>query len=306
MGGLIVLGAIAFGLLYIAYMIGELIGSFAGGIVIVLLIIGVIILVYVMKDRASGPSNHPPMNSGTPPTRTDIPETKSPVVTHKKASPRASGKPKDLSISAGAKTIDFNRYAWRSDIATVKIPDGVTTIEGSAFAFCENLVRVELPKSVTHIGNSAFYGCKKLEFVTFRTDSPAPTDFTFENKERIIGKEAFSGCTMIKRIEISDRVTSVKKSAFFGCANLTEIELPKGLIAIGKEAFDGCRRLERIVIPKRTTYIGENAFRGCGNLTIFAEKPSKPDTWHDEWNPNGCPVDWNYKDDSVGFSKLAL
>ena len=52
--------------------------------------------------------------------------------------------------------------------------------------------------------------------------------------------------------------------------------------------------------------IGENAFRGCGNLTIFAEKPSKPDTWHDEWNPNGCPVDWNYKDDSVGFSKLAL
>jgi len=62
----------------------------------------------------------------------------------------------------------------------------------------------------------------------------------------------------VKKIVISNGITSIPDNAFNYFANLTEVVIGEGAKSIGKEAFYSCNALSKITIPSSVTSIGED------------------------------------------------
>lgn len=63
----------------------------------------------------------------------------------------------------------------------------------------------------------------------------------------------------IKKVKISEGITTVGDYAFYHCTLLSEVELPKGITYIGAHAFDGTV-LASVALPNSVTEVGECAF----------------------------------------------
>ena len=85
-----------------------------------------------------------------------------------------------------------------------------------------------------------------------------------------IGSEAFSGCTDLTSVvisNVSNGVTIIERFAFDGCTNLTSVSLPSSTYKIGHGAFNRCTGLTEMTIPEGVREIEEFAFSDCSNLT---------------------------------------
>lgn len=121
-----------------------------------------------------------------------------------------------------------------------------------------------------------------------------------ESGVQSISGGAFSGCTALEKVSISDTVAQIALNAFDGCTALAEFEVaaenkafssdggmlfsadkellrypvgksadyavPSGTIAIAGGAFKDCAKLESLVIPDSVTVIGKSAFENCAAL----------------------------------------
>lgn len=115
-----------------------------------------------------------------------------------------------------------------------------------------------------------------------------------------ISAGAFSGCTALEKLSISDTVAQIDLNAFGGCTSLAAFEVaadnkafssdggvlfsadkkllrcpvgkaadctvPSGTVAIAGGAFKDCSKLESLVIPDSVISIGESAFENCAAL----------------------------------------
>lgn len=82
-----------------------------------------------------------------------------------------------------------------------------------------------------------------------------------------IGDDAFSGCSGLTSITISNIVTSIGDGAFSGCSGLTSITIPNGVTKISQLVFKNCSGLTSVTIPNSVTKIDRHAFSGCSSLT---------------------------------------
>lgn len=98
---------------------------------------------------------------------------------------------------------------------------------------------------------------------------PYELNGTYSIKEgvRIICDEAFSKCSFLTSIVISNSVVSIGDGAFAGCTSLSSIVIPDSVPSIGDWAFSDCTSLSNIVIPNSVTSIGEGAFSSCTSLS---------------------------------------
>ena len=71
----------------------------------------------------------------------------------------------------------------------------------------------------------------------------------------------------IKKICISEGVTSVGSRAFYNCTQLESATLPTTLSEIGSYAFSGCTDFKDISLPDNLSQIGNRAFYNCQNIT---------------------------------------
>lgn len=99
--------------------------------------------------------------------------------------------------------------------------------------------------------------------------APYELNGTYSIKEgvRIICDEAFSKCSFLTSIVISNSVVSIGDGAFAGCTSLSSIVIPDSVPSIGDWAFSDCTSLSNIVIPNSVTSIGEGAFSSCTSLS---------------------------------------
>ena len=115
-----------------------------------------------------------------------------------------------------------------------------------------------------------------------------------------ISAGAFSGCTALEKLSISDTVAQIDLNAFGGCTSLAAFEVaegnkaflsvggvlfsadkellrcpvgksadytvPSGTVAIAGGAFKDCAKLESLVIPDSVISIGKSAFENCAAL----------------------------------------
>ncbi|MBE6879892.1 MAG: leucine-rich repeat domain-containing protein [Ruminococcaceae bacterium] len=176
-----------------------------------------------------------------------------------------NGENKDMVIPReidGRTVVEISENAfYGSDITSAVIPDSVRYIGSGTFAFCEQLKSVTIPKTVTEMGDAVFSHCYSLEKVNMPASLTIPGHMFFcceSLKEITIGSDvispfAFSGCTALEKVILSDNVTSIKENAFSGCVLLKEITLPDSLTELQSWAFNGCTSLETIRLPKNLT-----------------------------------------------------
>ena len=70
----------------------------------------------------------------------------------------------------------------------------------------------------------------------------------------------------IKKIEITENITTIGNCAFSDCSNLKSVVIPNGISVIDDWAFENCSSLESISIPSGVTRISFCSFWGCSNL----------------------------------------
>ena len=80
----------------------------------------------------------------------------------------------------------------------------------------------------------------------------------------------------IKKVVISEGITSVGKFAIYEMPNLTEISLPNTLEIIGESSICSCDSLQKVHIPASVTAIEKYAFSFCDNLKELWFSGDKP------------------------------
>lgn len=130
-----------------------------------------------------------------------------------------------------------------TDIDLSRASTMINVIGDYAFRNCENLRHVTLPDNAgrLEVGRGTFMGCSSLESIDFSII-------------RSIGWEAFSGCTSIKEVAISDFGKNdsgayLYSNSFSGCTSLERVVIgSSGLQQLYMSTFTGCDNLKSITI----------------------------------------------------------
>lgn len=102
---------------------------------------------------------------------------------------------------------------------------------------------VSVPAGVTVIGEEAFAGNTTMETLDFKGE-----------KVESIAYNAFSGCTALKKVTLSDSLLEIGNGAFENCSSLKTVTFGKELYKLGIGVFTGCNSLEEIVVPGENMY----------------------------------------------------
>lgn len=143
----------------------------------------------------------------------------------------------------------------------------VKKISDGAFQNCTGITSIVIPDSVISIGVSAFSGCTSLSEITVSQDNKnySSVDGVLFNKD---GSEliVYPKGNGRSAYTVPDGVTSIGDSAFSGCTSLTEIVIPDSVTSIGVFAFSGCTSLSKVDLPKTLTTIEAGTFCDCTSL----------------------------------------
>ncbi len=177
---------------------------------------------------------------------------------------------------------------------TLRLPDFFNgqpyEIAPYAFYGDTSLEYVTLSDYVTAIGKNAFSGCYSLTGLTLSvlgagSENITPFNWimgvtvhdqeTFQNFDKIvwrggdIPKNAFYGCTFLKRVEVQAKNFKIGAQAFAYCANLTDFYIGNGeamaYTEIGEDAFRGTA-LTSFSTSTNLSKIGQHAFWNCRQL----------------------------------------
>ncbi|MDD6509109.1 MAG: leucine-rich repeat domain-containing protein [Bacteroidales bacterium] len=183
------------------------------------------------------------------------------------------------------KEIDRGLFEDCLSLEEITVPEGVKSICNRAFCGCKSLRSVKLPRSLERLEfyGEVFAGCN-LDTITI---DPSNNYFhvkgncllnenctilirgcnssTIPDTVKLIGDDAFSGCTRLAGIVIPDGVEEIGTRAFENCTALTGIDIPKSVESVSKNAFHGCVNLQNIKISKSTEFDINSSFRGCPN-----------------------------------------
>ena len=77
----------------------------------------------------------------------------------------------------------------------------------------------------------------------------------------------YSRRTQIRKITISEGVTSIGEYAFEECTNVTSISIPGSVTELNEYCFSACVSMKNITIPQSVTRIADGVFVACEKLT---------------------------------------
>lgn len=140
-----------------------------------------------------------------------------------------------------------------------------TRLSTYSFSSCSSLTSVKGLQDLESIGTSttpsyaAFSMCTKLKSVDL------------SEKCTFLGLFTFSGCTSLEKIGTIKNVKTISRAAFCKCSSLKKVDINNTDI-IGPYAFSGCTSLEKIGSLKKVVEIRDTgvpktgAFQGCRSI----------------------------------------
>ena len=165
-------------------------------------------------------------------------------------------------------------FSEMSNLQEVVLPEQgcLATILGNAFENDRNLEKINLVSSITTIGASAFKNCEKIEELDLGTTSITS-----------VASEVFYNCDGIETIVIPNTATTIKKHAFYKNASLKKVYISEKVSSINEAAFvtdsDRSEPLEIYVSRKYNDDIIKN------NINFASKKEGGKVvswTWYDE------------------------
>ncbi|MBQ9802220.1 MAG: leucine-rich repeat domain-containing protein [Clostridia bacterium] len=183
--------------------------------------------------------------------------------------------------------LGISAFAGCTALTAFVFPVGVEAIPAALFEGCTSLEEVVLHDGIFSLGEGAFSDCAAIAYAerggakylgTAQTPhlllagltDKTVTSFEVPADTRIIGAEAFSGCTALATVTLPEGVRSLGAYAFAGCTSLSSVTLPASLQKIEAYAFAECTVLSELSVPAATATIGERAFYKCTSLTAIS------------------------------------
>eukprot|EP00548_Thalassiothrix_antarctica_P015976 CAMPEP_0194166488 /NCGR_PEP_ID=MMETSP0154-20130528/2078_1 /TAXON_ID=1049557 /ORGANISM="Thalassiothrix antarctica, Strain L6-D1" /LENGTH=509 /DNA_ID=CAMNT_0038877171 /DNA_START=282 /DNA_END=1810 /DNA_ORIENTATION=- len=168
----------------------------------------------------------------------------------------------DISLPNRAFRNCYSLETIRFDDSTTPPGKGLEGIGNEAFEGCELLHTVTFSKTrnnIIRIGRDAFFGCTSLK----RIDLPSML--------REVGERTFANCTSLKYVTLPDTMSAISENCFRQCISLECIQLSSNIQRIHHAAFLGCCNLRSVLIPSVTQLeeIGSLAFLCCSKLTVL-------------------------------------
>ena len=178
-------------------------------------------------------------------------------------------------------SISANTFNGCSNLVSYGDVDHITSIGDYAFSDCTSLTTAKFGKFLTSTGNKlgvgAFSGCTSLTNINYYIENGyvQPDDCHALN----IPNNCFKGCTSLKGSNGKTQLDiygNVGAASFSGCTSLKKVSLSNSVTSIGSNAFNGCTILENVTINRTTPpALGTNAFANTpNNLVIYVPSGS--------------------------------
>ena len=162
---------------------------------------------------------------------------------------------------------------YNSNIQTIYVPaDSLdaykTANDWKDYADKIFAIGTRLSMKVTYVDGTSktFYNLKTIGKDTDANKKNAKSVIILDGV-RIIEEYAFSGCTNLTSIALSNSIISIGYEAFSDCSSLTGITIPNSVEKIEHYAFSKNNSIKTITIPDSVIFLGDGAFFNCSGLT---------------------------------------
>ncbi len=166
-----------------------------------------------------------------------------------------------------------NLYLRGSLVTELTIPNTVTQIFPLAFFNCTSIVSVSFEENsqLKTIGSFAFSGCTNLNAI-YISDVENWCNISFISADAnpfYNGANLYINGTFATELTIPSTITVTHPFAFYNCKNLETLRFEVGsqLESISNLMFAGNTNLRTIIIPSSVKSISSAAFSGCSNLS---------------------------------------
>ena len=159
----------------------------------------------------------------------------------------------------------FSNYSYQNATLTVPIETEDLYMATAGWKNFTNIVEDE--DIEFHDGDE--FTAKTVERIKIRYKVVSAQDKTCQIMSPAIDK-ATTGSITIPELARGFSVTSIGANAFSGCTGLTSVSISNSVTSIGDQAFYGCSGLTSLAIPNRVTNIGKRVFGNCKGLTSIS------------------------------------
>lgn len=153
-------------------------------------------------------------------------------------------------------------------LLTFIFPMSAQQIEGNKLiSWASATGAIVIPANVTEIAENCFYTPEDDSDGWGNGSAESNTNITSIdfNNVKIIGKNAFRGCSNIASIKALN-VTTIAEDAFRDCTSLKKINLPV-IVTLGKQSFANCEDLNDVALGQTLANVDENPFVNCQQLS---------------------------------------
>ena len=217
-------------------------------------------------DYTEQPSRTP--EASAKPTETPVLPTATPGITED-PEPNATKEPEQtpemskepVSTAKTSDSVTTNEPVKKGDSVTVGGTDYTVTGGNTAAATDSESKKAVVKGSI--IINNKVYHVTEIRDNAFKNNKRVVTVYIDKNI-KYVGKNAFSGCTSLKKVTGGAGLTSIRSGAFKGCVSLSKISRFGKVRTIGKKAFYGNKKMKQFAFGDNVRAIGDYAFARSG------------------------------------------